>query len=100
MRARITIAQARTRSAVRIITATTTGFALLLLAADRPFLTPFDSTFGQLVLLAIGALFAAGYTWLARLARLPELPRVITTPAQTAPSIPAPRPARSRRDPA
>lgn len=72
MRTRITVARARTRTAVRVVVGTTLGLAAILLVADRRFLEPFATAEGQLVLLLIGGLFAAGFCWLAQLGRVRE----------------------------
>lgn len=76
-RARTEIHRARTRSTVRVITGMTLGLAGLLLVADRSMLAPFSSGTGQFVLLVIGLLFAGGYAWLARLAAMPDPPRLL-----------------------
>jgi Flp pilus assembly protein TadB len=76
-RARTEIHRARTRSTVRVITGITLGLAGLLLVADRSMLAPFNSADGQFVLLMIGLLFAGGYAWLARLAAMPDPPRLL-----------------------
>jgi Flp pilus assembly protein TadB len=71
MRIRVTVAQARTRTAIRMITATTLGLAALLLLADRAYLANYDTVVGQVVLLWVGAIFALALRWLRSLATVP-----------------------------
>lgn len=78
MRRRIHTARARTRTSVRVIVATTCAFAAVLVLFNRPYLQAYDTPAGQLVLLGIAALFAAGFAWLARMAQLPEPARVLS----------------------
>jgi hypothetical protein len=66
MRLRIEASRARTRTSVRVITIFTTLFAAGLLVFNRPYLTPYDSFEGQLVLGLIGACFGGAFVWLAR----------------------------------
>jgi Flp pilus assembly protein TadB len=68
MRMRVDASRTRTRTSVRIIVGTTVGFVGLLTLANREYLAAFDTPTGQLVLLTIGALFAAGFAWLSRIA--------------------------------
>lgn len=66
---RIDAGRARTRTASRVITVFTLGFALGLVVLNRGYLTPYDSARGQLVLAAVGACFGAAFWWLAAMAR-------------------------------
>ena len=77
MRVRIGVARARTRTAVRVITGVVLGLGTLLYVFDAPFLAPFATPLGQLALLGISGLFAAGFAWLARLSRPSEQPRLL-----------------------
>ena len=79
MRTRIAVAQARTRTAIRMITAITVGLAILLLVIDRAYLASYDSATGQLVLLWVAAIFAAALRWLRSLATVPQPQRLWTT---------------------
>jgi Flp pilus assembly protein TadB len=85
MRLRIHAGRARSRTSVRIIVATTVFFAGVLVLLNRDYLSVYDPPAGQLVLLVIGALFAAGFTALARIATADEPARVL---APTADHIP------------
>jgi tight adherence protein B len=76
-RVRIATSRARARTSVRIITATTLVTVVALVVFNRPFLAPYATPAGQLVLLAAGGLFAAGLAWMRRIAVLPDPPRVL-----------------------
>lgn len=78
MRLRTAASRARVRTTVRVIVATTLVMAAGLIVLNRGYLAPYDSTIGQLVLLLIGALFAAGFWWLSRISTLTEAPRYLT----------------------
>jgi Flp pilus assembly protein TadB len=78
MRMRVDAGRARTRTSVRVIVITTLTFAIGLMLLNRGYLTPYDSAFGQLMLLFIGALFTAAFVWLARIAHLREPERFLT----------------------
>ncbi len=95
MRLRIDAGRARVRTSVRVITATTAGMAAGLVILNRPYLQPFSSLAGQLVLAAIGGLFAAGYAWLVKIARFAEEPRILAAAPATAPAVPAARSGRT-----
>jgi hypothetical protein len=77
MRLRLAAARARTRTAVRVIVATTLVLAAVLVAANRRYLASYDTAVGQLVLLGVGGLFAAGLAWLRVLSRLPVPGRLL-----------------------
>lgn len=70
MRLRVEAGRSRTRTAVRVITATTVVFALALVVLNRGYLDPYDSLVGQLVLVVVGACFAGAFWWLAAMARV------------------------------
>lgn len=78
MRMRVEAGRARTRTSVRVIVITTLGFATGLVLLNRGYLAPYDSAFGQIMLLFVGALFAAAFAWLARIAQLREPERFLT----------------------
>jgi Flp pilus assembly protein TadB len=69
MRLRVEAGRARTRTSVRVIVGVTLALAAALAVLNQTYLDPYDSAVGQLVLLAIGVLFAAGFIWLARMTR-------------------------------
>ncbi|WP_410648564.1 type II secretion system F family protein [Amycolatopsis sp. cmx-4-54] len=77
MRMRVETGRARTRTSVRVIVATTLTFAAGVVVFNRAYLDVYNTATGQLVLLLIGALFAAGFAWLARIATGGRQPRVL-----------------------
>ncbi|APU21316.1 type II secretion system F family protein [Actinoalloteichus sp. GBA129-24] len=81
MRLRIDAGRARTRTSIRVIVGTTLAFAIGLVVLNRDYLTAYDTTTGQLVLLGVGGLFGAGFAWLARIATVIEPARVLTATA-------------------
>ncbi|GAA4442490.1 type II secretion system F family protein [Phytohabitans houttuyneae] len=76
-RDRIAAERARTRSAVRIIVGLTLTMVTAMTVFNRPFLAPYSSPTGQLVLAGIVGVFAAAFWWLHRLGRLNTPPRVL-----------------------
>jgi hypothetical protein len=67
------------RTQIRMIVVTTILLAGGLDVFRRPFLHPYDSLTGQLVLAVIGAGGAAAFVLLARLSRFAQAPRVLAT---------------------
>lgn len=67
---RIWVSRARSRAAVRIISAAVAVFALGLVALNPGYLRPFGSLEGVGVLLFIGACFAGALVWLNAMARV------------------------------
>ncbi len=78
MRMRVEAGRARSRTSVRVVVGTTTGFAVAVVLLNRPYLTAYDSVTGQTVLLVVGLLFAAGFGWLRSIAVVPEAGRLIS----------------------
>lgn len=78
MRMRVEAGRARTKTSVRVIVITTLSFAVGLVTLNRGYLAPYDSAFGQIMLLIVGVLFALAFTWLARIARMRESERFLT----------------------
>jgi tight adherence protein B len=89
LRLRVGAGRARVRTSVRIIMATTLGMIAALVLLNRGYLTVYDSAEGQLVLLAVGGLFALAFAWLDRIAAVPVPPRILAPPARTASAPPA-----------
>lgn len=79
LRMSIAASRAQARSEVRITVGVTIAFALGLILLDRHYLSAYDSAAGQLVLLVVGALFAAGFALTARIARISEPARFLHT---------------------
>ena len=84
MRLRVEAGRARTRTAVRVITATTVAFALGLVVFNRGYLDPYDSAAGQAVLGLVGACFAGALWWLAAMAKV-AAPERFLVPAEEEP---------------
>ena len=89
MRRRIGASRARVRTAARIIITVTVALTAGLLAFSRAFLSPYSSAAGQLMLIVIGACFAAAFWWLGKIARPGPDTRLLTGPGTvTAPARP------------
>ncbi|QKV95949.1 type II secretion system F family protein [Streptomyces sp. NA02950] len=84
MRQRIDAGRASIRTGVRVTVTVTLGMAVGLTVFNRPYLNPFNTVAGQLVLGVVGVLFAASFTWLTAIGRLEEPVRLLdSTPAKT-----------------
>jgi Flp pilus assembly protein TadB len=81
MRLRIEAGRARTRTSVRVVSATTLAFALGLVVLNRGYLAPFRSATGQGVLLVVGFFFGAGLYWLASMAKTGQPERFLASAA-------------------
>jgi len=75
-RLRVEAGRARTRSSVRIITLITIGFAVGLVLLNPAYVEAYSDLAGQLVLLLIGGLFAAGLAWIGRASHGERAPRL------------------------
>ena len=73
--------QAQARSASTIVVALPVAFLLILSALHSPYLDAFHEPAGEVFLLAMLSVMAAGYLWMRRLLRLPGLQRVRLTDA-------------------
>jgi tight adherence protein B len=69
LRRKVLAGRAELRRGVQIIIAITLGMAGYLAVFNPAFTHPYSTAIGQLALLAVVALFAAGLAWLRRLAR-------------------------------
>ena len=85
MRLRVEAGRARTRTSVKVVVGVTTGLALFLAVLNHGYLTPYSSPLGQLVLLGVGGLFAAGFAWMARMSR-PQRPARLLRAARELPA--------------
>ncbi|MCR6488278.1 pilus assembly protein TadB [Amycolatopsis sp. OK19-0408] len=88
MRMRVETGRARTRTSVRVIVATTLAFAAAVVLANRAYLDVYNTATGQIVLLLIGGLFAAGFAWLSRIATSGRPTRVLALNAPDAAGTP------------
>lgn len=78
MRRRVETGRARIRSGVRVIVGTATVFAVGLVTLNRPFLAPYDSATGQVVLAVVVALFGVSFGWRSRMSRFADPGRILT----------------------
>ncbi|MGQ0575507.1 MAG: type II secretion system F family protein [Pseudonocardia sp.] len=78
MRLRVEAGRARSRTSVRVIVGTTVSFAVGMVVLNRPYMAAYDSPTGQVVLLAVGALFTLGLGWLQRISTIDEPARLLT----------------------
>jgi Flp pilus assembly protein TadB len=74
MRQRIYASRASTRRSVTIVVAITVAVVVGLAVFNRAYVEPYSSPLGQVVLLLVMAVFAAGIVWLRALSKddLPE----------------------------
>ena len=70
MRIRVEVGRTRVRTATKVIVGVVAATIVLLALLNRSYLAAYDSPGGQLVLLAVGAIFAAGGWLLAHMAEL------------------------------
>jgi Flp pilus assembly protein TadB len=78
MRLRVEAGRARTRTSVKVIVGATGALVLALALFNRSYLSPYDSATGQLVLILVGGVFTAAFTWLARMTRPVVVDRFLT----------------------
>jgi Flp pilus assembly protein TadB len=81
MRQRVETSRADTRASVRMITGTTCVFVGGLIVLSRDYLSAYDTVVGQLALLAIGGLFAAGFAGLTKITATRQPARFLTPSA-------------------
>ena len=86
MRMRVETGRARTHTSVRVIVATTLAFAAGVVLFNRAYLDVYNSATGQVVLLLLGGVFAAGFAWLARITTSGRQARVLALDTPRAPS--------------
>ena len=77
LRLRIEVSRASVRSGVRTVIVFSLAFAAGLALLARSYLAPFGSTAGQLVLVVVGTLYAAGFTLMVAMARPPAPVRLL-----------------------
>jgi Flp pilus assembly protein TadB len=90
MRRRIEAQRKSTRFSAMFVVGFSVGVAVLLAIFNQNFVKVYDTATGQLVLVVIAALYAAGFYWLTRLARF-DMPERILVGSQAAP-VPAEMP--------
>lgn len=77
LRLRVETSRASVRSGVRTVVVFSVAFAAVLALLARSYLAPYGSPVGQLVLVVVGALYAAGLTLMVTLARPPRPIRLL-----------------------
>lgn len=85
MRRRVISSRASTRRSVQIVVGISVVFVLGMSLFNRSYVEPYSSAIGQLVLLIVLGLFAAGFLWMRRLSVF-ELPARFLFHAETAPA--------------
>jgi len=86
MRQRVDAARKATRRSVQIIVGITLVVVLGMTLLNRSYVAPYNTPIGQIVLLVIFALFAAGFVWLRKLAQFEVPSRFLTAPARETPA--------------
>jgi Flp pilus assembly protein TadB len=79
MRRKVSADRRSTRRSVQIVVLVSVGMALALALLDHGFLAPYDGPFGQVVLVIVVAIYAAGIAWLRRLAHFESPQRLLAT---------------------
>jgi tight adherence protein B len=77
-RQRVAAGRKRNRTSARVIVGATLAMAGILTLINRGYLRPFDTPFGQIVLLAAGGCFGLAFWWLARLMRDRDPARILS----------------------
>jgi tight adherence protein B len=77
---RTEIARAKPRRDMRLVIAVTLVFTLGVLLIGHGYFKPFGTPVGQIVLLAVAGLFAAGFAAMNRLSRPQPMPRLFDSP--------------------
>ncbi|MCX5535743.1 type II secretion system F family protein [Streptomyces sp. NBC_00006] len=83
MRQRVDAGRASIRTGVRVTVGVTVGMAVGLVVLNRPYLDPFNTLTGQIVLAVVGVLFAASFTYLTVISRIDEPVRLIAPGASS-----------------
>jgi len=77
MRRKVNAERRSTRRSAQIVVGVSVGLALLLGIFNRGYVQVYDTAVGQLVLIVIVALYAAGFIWIRRLARFDAPERLL-----------------------
>ena len=76
-RRRVEVARERPRAAMRYTAIIIGVFVALLVVFSRPYLEPYDSATGQVVLVFVGCYWAAGFWWMQRMGRTSPVDRFL-----------------------
>jgi Flp pilus assembly protein TadB len=88
MRRKINAERRSTRRSAQIVVLVSVGLALGLALLNPGYVHVYDSLLGQLVLVVVVALYAAGFIWMRRLATFDAPERLLTGPPPVLPSDP------------
>ena len=80
-RRRVNADRRSTRRSVQIVVLVSVGLAVALALLDHSFLAPYDGVQGQLILVIVVAVYAAGIAWLRRLAQFETPQRLLSGPS-------------------
>jgi Flp pilus assembly protein TadB len=89
MRRKVNAERRSTRRSAQIVVGVSVGLALGLALFNEGYLKGYHSAFGQLVLVAVVGLYAAGFIWMRKLATFEAADRLLAGPA---PGLPAGQP--------
>jgi Flp pilus assembly protein TadB len=81
MRRKVSAERRSTRRSVQIVVAISVGLALGMAFFNHSYVRVYDSPAGQLVLVFVVALYAAGFIWLRKLANFEPPERLFAVPA-------------------
>lgn len=92
LRLKTAASRARIRTSVRVIVGTTLTMAIGMVVFNRPFLAPYGTATGQLMLLLVAGLFTLAFTWLNGISKIAEPSRLLTPPTDEPAAIHQPQP--------
>jgi Flp pilus assembly protein TadB len=84
MRRKVNAERRSTRRSAQIVVGVSVGLALLLGVFNHGYVQVYDSVAGQVVLIVIVALYAAGFIWIRKLARFDVPERLLSGPSAAA----------------
>jgi hypothetical protein len=82
---RISVARKRPIATMRLTSILILAFILILVLVSRPYLAPYGTVSGQLMLLLIVGGWGFGFWWMARMARPAVIPRYLAATRETRP---------------
>jgi Flp pilus assembly protein TadB len=85
VRRKVTADRRSTRRSAQIVVGVSVGLALGLAIFDHSYVAAYDSLTGQLVLIVVAALYAAGIVWMRSLARFQAPERLLASGSSPAP---------------
>ena len=88
MRRKVNAERRSTRRSAQIVVLVSVGLALGLALLNPSYVHVYDSPLGQLVLVVVVALYAAGFIWMRRLATFDAPERLLTGPPPVLPADP------------